>query len=133
MKPPAPHAASSVSISELNKYATKKDNLATKDKNLKSFSSIENFEVTEEFKTAIDYIQSGLQIVFITGQAGTGKSVFIQYLRSEIKKNCVVVAPTGVAALNVSGQTIHSFFRFAPKPIDLDSIQQVKTGYSIKN
>jgi ATP-dependent exoDNAse (exonuclease V) alpha subunit len=65
-------------------------------------------------------------VVLITGQAGTGKSVFIQYLRGEIKKNCVVVAPTGVAALNVGGQTIHSFFHFPPKPIDKDSIQQVK-------
>ena len=50
--------------------------------------------------------------VFITGRAGTGKSTLIQYFRRGTKKNVVVLAPTGVAALNVRGQTIHSFFHF---------------------
>jgi ATP-dependent DNA helicase PIF1 len=124
MKPPP--SSNSVSISDLNTFATRKGKLYSKEHQFKIRFDIDNFEVTEEFKTAIDFIQAGQQILLITGQAGTGKSVFIQYLRSEIKKNCVVVAPTGVAALNVGGQTIHSFFRFPPKPIDLDSIQRLK-------
>jgi uncharacterized protein YkvS len=113
-------------FSALNKYATEKENTLGKENDFKSNFKIENFEVTEEFKLAVEYIEAGQQILLITGQAGTGKSVFIQYLRSQITKNCVVVAPTGVAALNVGGQTIHSFFHFPPKPVDLDSIQQVK-------
>ena len=52
--------------------------------------------------------------VFITGRAGTGKSTLLTYFRSKTKKKVVVLAPTGVAALNVEGQTIHSFFRFRP-------------------
>jgi ATP-dependent exoDNAse (exonuclease V), alpha subunit - helicase superfamily I member len=119
-------SSNAFSISALNKFATQKEKFRLKDQEFKRNSNIDNFEVTEEFKIAIGLIEAGQQILLITGQAGTGKSVFIQYLRSEINKNCVVVAPTGVAALNVGGQTIHSFFHFPPKPIDLDSIQQVK-------
>jgi len=49
---------------------------------------------------------------FITGRAGTGKSTLLQYFRATTNKNVVVLAPTGVAAVNVQGQTIHSFFKF---------------------
>jgi ATP-dependent exoDNAse (exonuclease V) alpha subunit len=49
---------------------------------------------------------------FITGKAGTGKSTLLRHFRRHTKKNVVVLAPTGIAALNVGGQTIHNFFRF---------------------
>ena len=52
--------------------------------------------------------------IFITGRAGTGKSTLLNYFRHVTKKKVAVLAPTGVAALNVKGQTIHSFFRFKP-------------------
>ena len=52
--------------------------------------------------------------IFITGRAGTGKSTLLSYFRIITKKKVVVLAPTGVAALNVKGQTIHSFFGFRP-------------------
>lgn len=52
--------------------------------------------------------------VFVTGRAGTGKSTLLEYFRTITKKKMVVLAPTGVAALNVKGQTIHSFFKFKP-------------------
>ncbi len=55
--------------------------------------------------------------IFVTGAAGTGKSTLIDILRTETKKNLVVVAPTGVAAINSGGQTIHSFFQLAPGPL----------------
>lgn len=60
------------------------------------------------------------QNYFITGKAGTGKSVLLQYFVSHTLKNTAVLAPTGVAAINVGGQTIHSFFG-----LDLD-IQDVR-------
>ena len=47
---------------------------------------------------------------FLTGKAGTGKSTFLRRICTEVKKRFVVLAPTGVAAMNVKGQTIHSFF-----------------------
>jgi ATP-dependent exoDNAse (exonuclease V) alpha subunit len=52
--------------------------------------------------------------VFITGKAGTGKSTLLDYFRQTTDKEVVVLAPTGVAALNIQGQTIHSFFNFKP-------------------
>jgi ATP-dependent DNA helicase PIF1 len=55
------------------------------------------------------------QSLFITGKAGTGKSTLLRHFVATTGKKVVVVAPTGIAAINVHGQTIHSFFRFAPK------------------
>ena len=54
------------------------------------------------------------QNLFLTGEAGTGKSTLLQFFRKTTKKNVAVLAPTGVAALNVEGQTIHSFCAFGP-------------------
>jgi len=70
-------------------------------------------EINEKFQEALDLIDAGRN-VFITGRAGTGKSTLLEVYRSQTKKNIVVLAPTGVAALNVHGQTIHSFFHFKP-------------------
>lgn len=58
-----------------------------------------------------DYITSTTKHIFITGKAGTGKSVLLQHLRESTNKTAVVCAPTGIAAINVNGQTIHSLFR----------------------
>lgn len=55
---------------------------------------------------------------FITGKAGTGKSTLLSIYRKTTKKKTAVLAPTGIAALNVRGQTIHSFFGFPPKMLD---------------
>ncbi|MDO8584452.1 MAG: AAA family ATPase, partial [bacterium] len=52
--------------------------------------------------------------VFVTGRAGTGKSTMLDWFRNHTKKKIVVLAPTGVAAVNVRGQTIHSFCKFGP-------------------
>lgn len=69
---------------------------------------------TPEFAEALEKLENGSGHLFITGRAGTGKSTLLQYFRDNTKKNVVVLAPTGVAALNVKGQTIHSFFGFKP-------------------
>jgi ATP-dependent exoDNAse (exonuclease V) alpha subunit len=61
--------------------------------------------------------------VFISGKAGTGKSTLLREMRTEFKKNLIVLAPTGIAALNVNGQTIHSFFHFSPSVITTDRIK----------
>src|SRR3989344_3188737 len=70
-------------------------------------------EINDDFKKALELIEKGAN-VFITGRAGTGKSTFLQYFAANTKKKVVVLAPTGVAAVNVNGQTIHSFFALAP-------------------
>jgi len=71
-------------------------------------------EINEQFRKALDLLDGTLKNVFITGKAGTGKSTLLKYFREHTRKNIVVLAPTGVAALNVGGETIHSFFRFKP-------------------
>ena len=55
--------------------------------------------------------------MFLTGKAGTGKSTFLKYICAHTKKEHVVLAPTGIAAVNVGGQTLHSFFKIPFKPL----------------
>lgn len=71
-------------------------------------------ELNDRFKHALDVMEHTRRNVFVTGKAGTGKSTLLDYFRNTTKRNVVVLAPTGVAAVNVRGQTIHSFFRFRP-------------------
>ena len=65
-------------------------------------------------KQALSDLENSTEHIFLTGNAGTGKSTLLEYWRDNTKKNIAVLAPTGVAALNVKGQTIHSFFGFRP-------------------
>lgn len=69
-----------------------------------------------EYQTLRQLINYTRQSVFLTGKAGTGKSTFLRHLISNTKKNAVVLAPTGIAAVNAGGCTIHSFFRIPFKP-----------------
>lgn len=73
-----------------------------------------------EFLKAWELLQYTRQSVFLTGKAGTGKSTFLRYITSHTKKKYVVLAPTGIAAVNVGGVTLHSFFRIPFKPITPD-------------
>ena len=79
-------------------------------------------ELNPLFKQALKLMEENNKNIFITGRAGTGKSTLLDYFRSNTKKNIVVLAPTGVAAVNVFGQTIHSFFGFKPDV----TVEQVK-------
>jgi hypothetical protein len=67
-----------------------------------------------EFQSALALMEETDKNIFITGRAGTGKSTLLNYFRDNTKNNAVILAPTGVAAVNVGGQTIHSFFHFKP-------------------
>jgi len=73
-----------------------------------------DIEFNNDFAKAYDLLENGSGNIFITGKAGTGKSTLLQYFREHTAKNVVVLAPTGVAAVNIKGQTVHSFFRFKP-------------------
>lgn len=68
----------------------------------------------QEFQYALQFALESNRNLYLTGKAGSGKTTFLKYLRKVTNKNMVVVAPTGVAAVNAGGQTIHSFFRIAP-------------------
>lgn len=69
-------------------------------------------DINSQFRKALEIIENTYSNVFVTGRAGTGKSTLLEYFRETTTKNIVVLAPTGVAALNVGGETIHSFFKF---------------------
>ena len=70
-----------------------------------------------EFQDAFALLQYTCQSVFLTGKAGTGKSTFLRYICDNIRKRYVVLAPTGIAAINAGGSTIHSFFKMPFRPI----------------
>ncbi len=72
-----------------------------------------SIEINDKFKEAIRLVETGKNL-FITGKAGTGKSTLLKVIRDSLYENYVVLAPTGVAAVNIGGQTIHSFFGFRP-------------------
>lgn len=74
----------------------------------------QTIEINPRFAEALHLMEQTERNIFITGRAGTGKSTLLEYFRSITRKNVVVLAPTGVAAVNISGQTIHSFFGFRP-------------------
>lgn len=87
---------------------------------------MKNIEINEQFKRALDLMENTDKNVFITGRAGTGKSTLLEYFRTNTRKRVVVLAPTGVSALNVKGQTIHSFFKFKPD-ITPALVKKIKT------
>lgn len=71
-------------------------------------------DTNPDFASALAEMEQTSHSIFITGRAGTGKSTLLKQFRDTTQKNVVVLAPTGVAAVNVGGVTIHSFFHFKP-------------------
>jgi len=82
--------------------------------------------LSQEFSGVLDQLEYTKEHLFITGRAGTGKSTLLQVFRNTTKKRVVVLAPTGIAALNVRGQTIHSFFGFPPRLLNKSEIEKRK-------
>ena len=71
----------------------------------------------KEFQLALQIIEKSNQSLFLTGKAGTGKSTFLKYICEQTRKKYIVLAPTGIAAINIGGQTIHSFFKAPFRPV----------------
>ena len=70
-----------------------------------------------EWQQALQVIQYTRRSLFLTGKAGTGKSTFLRYVAQHTKKKYVILAPTGIAAINAGGQTLHSFFKLPFHPL----------------
>ena len=85
-----------------------------------------DFVLSEDFREAFTAIERSRDIFFITGNAGSGKSTLLQYFREKTAKKIAVVAPTGVAAVNVRGQTIHSFLHLPPRFIQKEQIRRLR-------
>lgn len=79
-----------------------------------------SLDLNPTFQKALHLLEETKKNIFLTGKAGTGKSTFLEYFRLHTQKKVVVLAPTGVAALNVGGQTIHSFFGWKPHTTPTD-------------
>lgn len=71
----------------------------------------------QELQNALQIIQYTNRSLFLTGKAGTGKSTFLRYIAENTKKKHVVLAPTGIAAINAGGATLHSFFKLPFHPL----------------
>jgi hypothetical protein len=70
----------------------------------------------ERLRTAWDFVENTGRSIFLTGKAGTGKTTFLKMVKAQSRKRPIVVAPTGVAAVNANGVTIHSFFQLSFSP-----------------
>lgn len=79
--------------------------------------------LSAEFQEALNTLEKSHNNLFVTGRAGTGKSTLLNLFRNTTRQKVVVLAPTGIAALNVRGQTIHSFFGFPPRIIDANQLK----------
>ncbi len=80
----------------------------------------------DQLKLAFDFVQYTNKNIFITGKAGTGKTTFLHNLRKVTPKRMIVVAPTGVAAINAGGVTMHSFFQLSFSPFIPGSLRNGK-------
>jgi ATP-dependent DNA helicase PIF1 len=93
----------------------------------KGRSPAPKIEINPGFRRALDVMEGTSHHVFITGKAGTGKSTLLELWRGQTLKRIAVLAPTGVAALNVRGQTIHSFFGFKPD-VTPEAVRKLSKG-----
>ena len=84
-------------------------------------------QLTDEQQSALDAMMAGRN-VFLTGEAGTGKSTVLKEFRKRCDRACAVLAPTGVAAINVGGATIHSFFMLKPGLMNEGTMDDIGSG-----
>ncbi len=84
-----------------------------------------DFELGDEFRECFAKVEQGKSLL-LEGNAGTGKTTFLTYWSRNTKKNYVIVAPTGIAAINSGGQTIHSFFKFPPELVQKKDVRELQ-------
>lgn len=97
-------------------------------------ADVGSVRLSNEQKAVFNAINDTNDNVYVTGKAGTGKSLLLEYVVQNTQKTVVVVAPTGIAALNVGGMTIHSFFKFPPDVIDPKKVNvDYKTREILRN
>jgi len=94
----------------------------------------EPLQLGDEQLSAFNLLENTKRNFFITGRAGTGKSVLLRHFVRHTSKKVIVLAPTGVAAINVHGQTLHSFFAFDHSVLDPNNVWiNVETAQILRN
>jgi hypothetical protein len=86
--------------------------------------------LTAQMQLVVDYVETTNTIIFLTGKAGTGKTTLLQHIRQHTRKKLAVIAPTGVAAINAGGMTIHSFFQLPFGPLIPGGNSEPERSYS---
>jgi hypothetical protein len=86
--------------------------------------------LTPQMQLVMDYVETTNTAVFLTGKAGTGKTTLLQHVRQHTRKKLAIIAPTGVAAINAGGMTIHSFFQLPFGPLIPGGNSQPERSYS---
>lgn len=86
----------------------------------------EPLTINDEWTRVLDLLNNGTENLFITGEGGTGKSTLLRYYVDRAEHNVAIVAPTGIAALRVNGETIHHFFGWGGGIIDDDDIRRIE-------
>ena len=89
-----------------------------------------SYQTNPQLELAENYLRNTGVSIFLTGKAGTGKTTFLRHVLPILNKRYVVVAPTGVAAINAGGVTIHSFFQLPPCPY-LPDVPDLITEYQL--
>ena len=84
----------------------------------------DEIEITPEFQSALDLLEGDAPCIYVTGKAGTGKSTLLKYFVEHTNKSVALLAPTGMAALQIEGQTLHSFFGFPARTLADEDIKQ---------
>ncbi|HEU5165949.1 MAG TPA: AAA family ATPase [Chitinophagaceae bacterium] len=93
-----------------------------------------NYDLNNEmFRLAAELVNQSSRNIFLTGKAGTGKTTFLKYIRENCPKQIAVVAPTGVAAINAGGVTMHSFFQLPFSPFIPDDYGSNKQNEETTN
>lgn len=98
--------------------------------------TVDNIELDKEnveFNNAAEFVRHTDKLVYLTGKAGTGKTTFLKYIKDTTNKNTVILAPTGVAAINAGGVTIHSFFQIPLGPFVPDDSRLRTTATGTEN
>lgn len=118
-------APSPVNLSQLEKTLLPRspDFLPQSKKSSPPKNEIDPIEVIPQYQFVLEAIKNKCPAIFVTGKAGTGKSTLIRFI-TENSPNCVVVAPTAIAAVNVNGSTIHSFFQFPLKTLNPEELHK---------
>ena len=90
------------------------------------------FSLSPDQQAVVDYAINGGSHLFLTGRAGTGKTTVTRAILQRLGPQAAVVAPTGVAAMNAGGQTLHSFFRLPPRLITPGDIRRLRNARVVK-
>ena len=87
----------------------------------------DKIEFKDEFKNIFNQMEYSDKNIFITGNAGTGKTTLLEYFRLNSKKNFVILASTGISAIKAKGKTIHSFFLFPPRILINEKVKRLRS------